>query len=172
MWRRHLVWGLCCCQPPQLTQRCFQAHYSSLLLQNLQISLDCKDCVMSWARSAPVLMHLPVVHLAVSSSTLFSMFQWWNVFLLLPSLSLPCLRLSAWGLWDCGRASLSRQRAVLPNWVHLGFGVSLYLYSFLSFFILPFSPVFFGVAEASRTPCSLLSLALLSLSPSKVLTRT
>lgn len=127
MWRRHLVWGLFCCQPqPQLTQRCFQAHYSSLPLQNVQISLD---CAASWARSAPVLVHFPVSHLAASPSTLLSMFHWWNVFLLLPSLSLRCLRLSAWGLWDCGRASLSRQRAVLPNCVHLGFGVSLCILS-------------------------------------------
>lgn len=138
MWRRHLVGGLCCCQPPQLTQRWFQAHYSSLLLQNLQILLECEGCVMSWPRSAPALMHFPVSHLAVSPSTLLSMFQWWNVFLLLLFLSLRCLRLSAWGLWDCGRASLSRQRAVLPNCVHLGFGVSLCLYSFLSSFYSTF----------------------------------
>lgn len=33
---------------------------------------------------------------------------------------------SAWGLWDCGRAALPWQRAMLPNCVHLGFGVSLH----------------------------------------------
>lgn len=97
------------------------------------------------------------------------MFPWWNVFLLLPSLSLYCLCLSAWGLWDCGRASLSRQRAVLPNCVHLGFGVSLSLpYCILSspLFIPPFSQNSFGVAEASRTLLFSVPLALLSLSPS------
>lgn len=51
------------------------------------------------------------------------------MFLLLPPLSHRCLCLSAWGLWDCGRAALPWQRAVLPNCVHLGFGVSLSILS-------------------------------------------
>lgn len=81
----------------------------------------------SWALSAPVLfIYFPASHLAKSLSWLRAGFQWWNVFLLFPFLSHRCLCLSAWGLWDCGRAALPWQQAVLPNCVHLGFGVSLH----------------------------------------------
>lgn len=69
-------------------------------------------------------------------------------------LSHRCLCLSAWGLWDCGRAALPWQRAVLPNCVHLGFGVSLRSSPSL-LFIPPSSQVFFGVAEAISSPLSL-----------------
>lgn len=72
-------------------------------------------------------LHLPRNTFSCFSSyqaSLLYVYQWWNV-LLLPSLSHRCLCLSAWGLWDCGRAALPWQQAVLPNCVHLGFGVSL-----------------------------------------------
>lgn len=79
-------------------------------------------------------------------------------------LSHRCLCLSAWGLWDCGRAALPWQRAVLPNCVHLGFGVSLRSSPSL-LFIPPSSQVFFGVAEAISGSLSLsLSASHLSLS--------
>lgn len=90
-------------------------------------------------------------------------------------LSHRCLCLSAWGLWDCGRAALPWQRAVLPNCVHLGFGVSLRSSPSL-LFIPPSSQVFFGVAEAISGSLSLSlclpSLTLHSLSPSNVLSHT
>lgn len=44
MWRRHLVWGLCCCQPPRLAQRCFQVHCSWILDSAGGFCKICKIC--------------------------------------------------------------------------------------------------------------------------------
>lgn len=91
-------------------------------------------------------------------------------------LSHRCLCLSAWGLWDCGRAALPWQRAVLPNCVHLGFGVSLRSSPSL-LFIPPSSQVFFWCSRGYQQPSLSLSLCLPSLtlhslSPSNVLSHT
>lgn len=108
----HLARGLICLS-------CFNTYF----LPNFFSPLVVWSCSVS---SAPALfIDFPVFHLAKSLSSFLTVFQWWNVFLLLPSLSHRCLCLSAWGLWDCGRAALPWQRAMLPNCVHLGFGVSL-----------------------------------------------
>ena len=122
-------------------------------------------CGSSRPRPAPALLiYFPASHLAKSLSSLLAVFQWWNVFLLLPSLSHRCLCLSAWGLWDCGRALLPWQRAVLPNRVHLGFGVSLHSlpHSYLFHLSLRFSLVWQGLSAALSPPLSLHLLHTLS----------
>lgn len=162
MWRRHLVWGLCCCQPPHLTQWCFQAHCSSLLLQNLQIPLTATSV---WCPE-------PGLHLLSCTSL---------------SLTLQCLPLPSSPCFSDGMCScccLLFPFAVFAS-QHGDFGIAAelrcqgnelccrtaYTWDLESLsicilssplFIPPFSQVFFGVAEASRTPCSLFSLMLSS----------
>lgn len=132
-----------------------RAHFSLLFWFNTRLLPNFSSPWDLCGSSQPRL-HLPSLYTlsCISPCQVFAVFQWWNVFLLLPSLSHRCLCLSAWGLWDCGRAALPWQRAVLPNCVHLGFGVSLRSLP-LSYLFHLFSQVFFGVAEAISTPLSL-----------------
>lgn len=127
-----------------------------------------------WGFSAPAFffINLPASHLAKSLCFLSAVFQWWNVFLLLPSLSHPCLCLSAWGLWDCGRAALPWQRALLPNCVHLGLGVSLLVVSLPPIYSTFLSGFLWCSRGYQHPSLSFPSLTPHSLSPSKVLSHT